>query len=329
MTLSEFKIALSEKQQALAVYADMLCVRLCEEAVRREYPKDQIRTPVHLCNGTEAIAAGTLRTLPAGSSVYGTYRNHGLYVIQTGDIDGFFAEMFGKGTGVAKGKSGSMHLANPERGLMFTSAVVATTIPLAAGTALARQYRGEDALTAVYFGDGAMEEGAFWETLNFACLKKLRLLFICEDNQLAIHTHARDRQGFKSVPEALCGFPVAVESGSGCHPRDVMALTRKALGRMRAQGGPGFLHLMYHRQLEHVGVHEDYAAGYRETPVEADRCRTDPILQAEEWLRELGASAAELAAVRSEAECQVESSVARAQRDDFPHARELHTDVYA
>lgn len=319
----------AKRAEALALYRRLLLARLAEEAVRREYPKDQIKTPVHLGIGQEAIAVGVCHVLPRGSRLFGTYRNHPLYLAVTEDTDGFFAELYGKAAGVAKGKAGSMHLAAPDHGLMATSAVVGTTIPLAVGAAFANAYRQTPGIVAAFFGDGAVEEGVFWESLNFACLKRLRVLFVCEDNDLAIHTPASARQGFRSIPEAIRGFRCHAASGDGTDLPMVIALARQMLRRMAEDPQPGFLHLTYFRFLEHVGIHEDFQAGYRPVPTPEEVSRRDPVCRFEARLQGQGVTPAALAVVRAEVEQQIARSIRRAEDAPYPPLEELGQDVFA
>ena len=141
------------KDEALSLYRKLILARRAEEKIREEYFNDDMKTPVHLGIGQEAIPVGVCHCLAAGTKTFGTYRNHALYLAITGDTDGFFAELYGKATGPAKGKAGSMHLSAPELGLMATSAVVGSTIPLAVGAALANTYCKSGDLVAVFFGD--------------------------------------------------------------------------------------------------------------------------------------------------------------------------------
>jgi len=314
---------------ALGLYRQLLLARLAEEAIRREYANNAMKTPVHLGIGQEAIVVGVCHVLPPGSKAFGTYRNHPLYLTVTQDTNGFFAELFGKASGVAKGKAGSMHLASPEHGLMATSAVVGTTIPLAVGAALAHAYRRSDAVVAAFFGDGAMEEGVFWESLNFACLRRLRVLFVCEDNDLAIHTPGRQRQGFRSIPEAVRGFNCHVASGDGTDVPTVIELTRQIQQRMADDPKPGFLHLTYFRFLEHVGVSEDFHAGYRAQPSPEEMGRLDPVARFERRLTSMGVASDELAAIRAAVAVQVNRSLQLAADAPFPPPAELSRDVFA
>lgn len=317
------------KPEVLSLYRKLLLVRGAEERIREEYLKDEIKTPVHLSIGQEAIPIGVCHCLPKGAKAFGTYRSHALYLAITDDTDGFFAELYGKVTGVGKGKAGSMHLSAPAKGLVATSAVVGTTIPLAVGAALANTYRQSDDLLVSFFGDGAVEEGVFWESLNFACLRRLRILFVCEDNGLAIHTPSKQRQGFRSIPKAVQGFECHVLSSDGSDLTRVITSTRRMLQLMDDELKPGFLHFTYFRFLEHVGIAEDFDAGYRPRPTAKEIERLDPVLRFEKVLAQSECSPSELTAVRAAVDEQIDRSVQAAQQAVFPPSSELHTDVLA
>lgn len=317
------------KAQGLELYRRLLLARRCEEVIRREYAQDEMKTPVHLGVGEEAIPVGVVSSVPAGTTFYGTYRNHALYLTVTDDAEGFFAELYGKSSGASKGKAGSMHLACPAKGLLATSAVVGTTLPVAVGSALAHQYRNEAGLVVVFFGDGALEEGVFWESLNFAALRRLNLLFVCEDNGLAIHTPSVQRAGYRSVAEAVCGFGVHFASGDGADLVEVIAQTRGVLARMKQVSKPGFLHLTYYRFLEHVGVNEDFDAGYRRRPTPEEMEHFDPVTRFENRLREIDCPAEALQAVRERIDQRIERAVRQARAAPFAEASELWTDLWA
>lgn len=318
-----------EKGELLKLYRKLILARRAEEKIREEYLQDEMKTPVHLGIGGEAISVGVCHCLPEGSKTFGTYRNHALYLAVTDDTDGFFGELYGKATGPGKGKAGSMHLSLPDRGLMATSAVVGTTIPLAVGTALANAYRKSPEVVAAFFGDGALEEGVFWESLNFACLRRLRVLFVCEDNGLAIHAHASERRAFRSIREAVGAFASHVGGSDGSDVMEVVACTRRMLQLMDEDPKPGFLHFTYLRFLEHVGPREDFEVGYRPRPTPEELDRLDPVCRFEREIRRNGCSAHELAAIRAAVDAQIERSVRAAQQAPFPPPAELHTDVLA
>ncbi len=316
------------KQGWWDLYRKILLVRLCEEKICADYFKDQMKTPVHLGIGGEAISAGVHHCLPKGTKYFGTYRNHAIYLACTDDTDTFFAEMFGKVTGCAKGKAGSMHLSAPEHGLVATSAVVGTTIPLAVGSALAETMKGGDDLSVVFFGDGAMEEGVFYESLNFASLKNLPVLFVCEDNSLAIHTHRHDRTGWKSTRDLVSGFNCLYAEGDGTDLTDVAAKTQDLVKVMKEENRPGFLNLTYFRFLEHVGPQEDFKFGYRPKPDSAVE-RFDPLLKAEAFLKGIGFTEKDFVALREELVERIIKSVAAAEEAPYPGPAELYMDVWA
>lgn len=311
----------------VSLYRTLVLVRRAEEAIRTHYASDDMKTPVHLGIGGEAIAVGVCHCLPVKASTFGTYRNHALYLARTGDLDGFFAELFGKAAGAGKGKAGSMHLCRPERGLIATSAVVATTIPLAVGAAFANAYRKDSTPVAVFFGDGAVEEGVFWESVNFACLHRLGILFICEDNGLAIHTPASERKGYRSLIEVLQGFRCTVASADGSDVTTVVEVTHGILSRMKQDRQPGCLHLPYYRLLEHVGVQEDFSAGYRSRPSLDEWKEADPVERLRAELIALGYPSIELEAVQTAIDHDIAASVARARAAPYPPAEALYQDV--
>ena len=181
-----------------------------------------------------------------------------------GDLKKFFAELMGRNTGISKGKAGSMHLASPEHGLMGASAVVTSSVPHAVGAALASKIKGENKRVFVaVFGDGAMEQGVFFEALNFAALHKLRVIFLCEDNNLAVHTPVNERQSFnvKSLVESF-GLEYLIEI-QGFDPLRVYKATVNSIEKLEKDGKSVFLHVKTMRYKEHVGPGEDFGANYR------------------------------------------------------------------
>src|SRR5439155_4707591 len=181
------------------LYRSLYRIRRVEEEIARVYPTDRIKSPVHLSIGQEAVSVGICSALRADDVVFGTYRGHALYLAKGGDLKQMVAELYGKVTGCARGKGGSMHLVDAAHGVMGASAVVGTTIPHAVGYAYAMKLRGEDRIVVSFFGDGATDEGVFDESLNFAALKRLPILFVCENNSYAIHTHQVRRQAQANI----------------------------------------------------------------------------------------------------------------------------------
>lgn len=299
-------------------YRTMRLIREVEERIRRDYASDAMKTPVHLCVGAEAIPAAFCSVLEPEARLFGTYRNHGWYLARSGDLHGFFGELYGRTTGIAGGKAGSMHLAHPDSGLLLTSAVVATTIPLAVGAALAHQRLGRTTPVVVAFGDGAVEEGAFWESLNAACLWRLPLCFVCEDNDLAIHSRAAARQGFRSIIDAVSAFRCRTCDVAGDDVEAVTAVAEDALAHVRRGEGPVFVRCTWHRSLEHVGI-----------TLEAPAPERDPLPRAEAALRAAGISTAELDAIGAAISASIDAAVAAAVAAPLPSVDHLWTDVRA
>ena len=306
------------------IYRSLYRIRRVEEEIARVYPTDVIKSPVHLSIGQESVAVGVCEALRRDDAVFGSYRSHALYLAKGGDLRAMIAELYGKATGCASGKGGSMHMLDVAAGVFGTSAVVGTTIPHAVGYAYALRLRREPRVVLCMFGDGAADEGVFYESLNFAALKRLPVLFVCENNSYAIHTHQRLRQYVPDIcaRAASLGLPAErIEDG------DVLRIAGRATAAADAMRGgdtgPVFLECMTYRWKEHVGPGEDWNLGYRERA------------EAENWIR--GDQVARLAAaidpasrtqIEREVETEIADAFAFAERSPFPDPGALYTQVF-
>lgn len=305
------------------LYRALYRIRRLEEEIARVYPTDQIKSPVHLSIGQEAVSVGVCEALRPQDVVYGTYRGHALYLAKGGDMAAMVAELYGRASGCCGGKGGSMHLIAPEAGMMGTSAVVGTTIANAAGHAYALRYRRQDAIVACFFGDGATEEGVFAETLNFSVLKCLPILFICENNRYAIHTHQSRRQGRPAICERARAHGIPAERIDGNDVFGVVDKAREVTARVRVGEGPWFLEAMTYRWREHVGPGSDYHLGYR-TEAEAESwMAADPVRRLAEEI-----DASERARIEREVADEIADAFARAEAGAFPGPAELTRDVF-
>ncbi len=236
--------------------------------------------------------------------------------------------MYGRETGMAKGKAGSMHLTSPKDGMICTSAIVGTTIPVAVGAAFANREMKQDRVVAVFFGDGAIDEGVFWESLNSACGMRLPVLFVCEDNGFAVHIPKMQRHGYKSITEIVSRFDCQVFSSDSTDVEVIHTLTAQAIKAMREMNRPSFLHLKYYRYLEHVGVNEDFNQGYRDRKEYEAWHAKDPIdLQRKKLLK--SHLEEEVKRIEKAIDDQVVESVKRAEKAPFPRPEELYEDVLA
>ena len=312
----------------LNLYQRVYLIRTAEERICGLYPQDEIRTPVHLSIGEEAIAAGVCSGLRPEDQIFGTYRSHGIYLAKTGETDKFFAELFGKTNGLSKGKVGSMHLFAPEYGFLGTSSIVASIIPVAAGAAFANKIHKNKKIIAVFFGDGAVEEGAFWESLNVACLMKLPVLFVCEDNDLAVHTHKSLRQGYRSIVDIVAKFNCNIFKKETTDVELIYKLTNQARKAIMESQKPSFLYLRYYRYKEHVGIYEDFHCGYRSRREFEKWRKKDPVNLQRKKLLKLGARNSDLRKIERKIDRQIDNSIICARNADFPDPRGICRDLY-
>lgn len=306
------------------LFRTLYLVRRVEEEIVRVYPSDAIKSPVHLSIGQEAVAVGVCETLRPEDIVFGSYRGHAMYLAKGGDLRRMIAELYGKATGCARGKGGSMHLVDAAHGVMGTSAVVASTISNAVGYAYANRYLRRAAVVVSFFGDGATEEGAFYESLNFAALKRLPIVFVCENNGYAIHAPQSARQPLANICARAAVFGIPAERIEGNDVLRIRERVGRAVSALRAgRPGPSFFECMTYRWKEHVGPGEDFGPGFRPRKELAPWVRNDP-------LRRVGGliPAAARAAIEREVEAEIRDAFAFAERSPFPDAQELHSDVF-
>lgn len=255
-----------------------LRIRLVEERVIELYPSDKIQSPVHLSIGQEAVAVGACHSLEPTDLLFCSYRSHAFYLAKGGSLREMFAELYGKVTGCGRGKAGSMHLAAPEVGLMGASAVVASTIPHAVGAALAAKRLKQDQVTVAAFGDGATDEGVYHESLNFAALHSLPVIFLCENNGLAVHSKLSARQSYRIIEHAR-SYGIQVSHVSDGHEFMKVHETFAAIvAHVRQRRSPHFLEVRTYRYREHVGIGEDYEAGYRSREEQESWKSKDPLI---------------------------------------------------
>ncbi len=308
----------------LRLYRSLKRIRRVEEEVAKVYPTDVIKSPVHLSIGQEAAAVGVCEALQPNDVVSGTYRGHAVYLAKGGDLKAMIAELYGKASGCAAGKGGSMHMIDIAHNVLGTSAVVGTTVPIAAGHAWAQKQSRSGRVVVAFFGDGATEEGSFSETLNFAALHKLPILFVCENNFYAIHTPLDKRWATRELCERVgtYGIPTAkIEDGD---VDSIYTAAAAAIAAIRRGEGPAFIEIHAYRWREHVGPAEDFGAGYRSTaeaepwraqdPVERVGARLDPAQRHE---------------IDQAIEQEIAEAFAFAEGSPFPAIEELYANVYA
>jgi pyruvate dehydrogenase E1 component alpha subunit len=306
------------------VYRSLRLIRRTEEEIARLYPSDRIKSPVHLSIGQESVSVGVCDALAPDDMMSATYRGHAAYLAKGGDLGRMMAELYGKGTGGAGGKAGSMHLVDMAAGVIGMSAVVGTTIPIAAGFAFAMKREGRERITACFFGDGATEEGVFSETLNFAALHKLPILFVCENNGFAIHSPLSNRWATEALRERVATYGIPTQEVADA---DVFAIRRAAdtaIQAIRAGGGPQFLECKTYRWREHVGPGEDYDDDYRTRDDLAPWQENDSVAITGNMLDDAGREA-----IDQDIEGKIARAVEFAEQSPWPEPEELFSNVYA
>lgn len=266
------------------LYEVALRLRIVDETLASIYHLQEMRSPTHFGLGQEAIAAGVCQALKKQDSLYSTYRSHGWYLAKGGNLERMVCELYGRSTGCSSGWGGSMHLIDLQAGFEGTTALVGGAIPHAVGAAFSFVYQKKDAIAVSVFGDAATEEGIFQESVMFAALRKLPIVFICENNGLAVNTPIHLRQ--PNVPihrrVEVLGIPSLLVDGNDAFA--VYNAARQAVARAREGGGPTFVECTTWRPIEHCGPDEDFHLGYRSAEeVEKWKSR-DPILLLESRL---------------------------------------------
>lgn len=306
------------------IYRGLRNIRRVEEEVARIYPTDKIKSPVHLSIGQEAAAVGVCDVLNPDDVVSGTYRGHAVYLAKGGSLSAMMAELFGKASGCAAGRGGSMHLVDMANFILGTSAVVGTTVPIAAGYAMALKREAKGRVVAAFFGDGATEEGSFYETLNFAALHRLPILFICENNFYAIHTPLSKRWASPDICARVESFGVHADKVESGDVFAIRAAAGKALESLREGRGPAFLEIHSYRFREHVGPNEDFSAGYRSSDEATIWRGRDQVARAAAFVPDT-----ERALIDRDIELAIKSAVEFAEASPFPDPSELQAHVYA
>jgi len=311
-----------------AVYRVMLRIRIAEETIAGLLENKEIGCPTHLYTGQEAIAAGVCAALEKDDYVWGGHRSHGHYLAKGGDLRAMMAELYGKVTGCAQGRGGSMHLLAREVGLLGTVPLVTATIPLAVGAALAFKMRGERRVSVSFFGDGATEEGHFHESMNIAALYCLPIIFVCENNFYSSHMHLLERRAADNIYKSgeVHAVPAAVLDGN-----DVIAVYGAAVAavqRARSGGGPTLLECRTYRWRGHVGPSLDMDVGVKRKDELKDWLPKDPVARARARLLEMGVEESELEETERQVNAEVDDGVLFARQSPYPDESDLTQNVF-
>jgi pyruvate dehydrogenase E1 component alpha subunit len=275
------------KQLLEDLYRMMVRIRICEESFVELILNGEVRCPCHLYTGQEAIAAGICASLSKKDYVFGNHRSHGHFLAKQCSMKELVAEIYCRETGCSRGRGGSMHLIDPERGMMGAAPIVAGTIALAMGAALASSIRRDKRVSVTFFGDGATGEGVLYECLNFAALQKLPMVFVCENNLYATHMPIGECRVKNNIYKV--GEPFGIESYEvdGNDVLKVYEIGKTAIEQCRKGNGPVFLECLTYRLRGHVGPDDNIQGAHTDIrPGEEIKewLHKDPIKQFEDYL---------------------------------------------
>ncbi|WP_448951169.1 thiamine pyrophosphate-dependent dehydrogenase E1 component subunit alpha [Labrys neptuniae] len=313
----------------LALYEQMLRLRLIEEAIAVRYAEQEMRCPTHLCIGQEAVPAGVSANLRPTDLVFSGHRSHGHYLAKGGNLKAMLAELYGRATGCAGGKGGSQHLIDLACGFMGSAPILASTISVGVGAAWAAKMDNEDRVAIVYFGDGATEEGTFHEALNFASVKRLPVVFVCENNLYSVHSSLDVRQPKRPIAALGSAHGMAADRGDGNDVEFVYRLAGEAVARARVGEGPTILEFETYRWLEHCGPSDDVGLGYRSKEELDSWKRRDPIMTYRTRLQAKGLLANVFeSALNQKIEQEIDAAFSFAKNSPFPPATALTSHIY-
>lgn len=311
-----------------ALFRSMMRIRVAEETIAELVDQKEIRCPTHLCIGQEAIAAGVSTALLRNDYVFGGHRSHGHYLAKGGDLRAFMAELFGKSTGCSRGRGGSMHLLAEEVGILGTVPLVAATIPIAVGSALASKLRKDLRVSVSFFGDGATEEGHFHEAINLAALHQLPVIFVCENNLYASHLHISERRAKDNIFEMVGAYGLPALALDGNDVAIVYSAAVNAIQCARNGGGPTLLECRTYRWRGHVGTATDIDVGLKRKDELRDWLLKDPLKRARADLLAQGVSDEALLGIEREIHAEIEDAVQFARASAYPSADQLLEHVF-
>ncbi len=318
-------------ENSLNLFRQMYRIRAVEEEIAHRYPQGKMRCPVHLSIGQESIPAVFAETISKRDFAVSTHRGHAHYLAKGGNLNAMIAEIYGKATGCAKGKGGSMHLIDLNVNFMGTSAIVGNSIPVGVGLALSAQLKGTDQISCIFLGDGAIEEGVFYESVNFAAVRKLPVLFICENNLYSVYSplSVRQPQG-RSIAKMVEAMGVEIATGSGSDVLASQQLMQQAVNKVRAGSGPYFLEFSTYRWREHCGHSFDNDIGYRTQEEFLEWQAKDPLLLLESSLSQAASNLSQqLDSIKAVVNLEVQAAFKFAETSEFPLQSEAYQDVYA
>ena len=308
------------------LYKSMLRIRMVEEEIASRYSEWKMRCPTHLSIGQEGVAAGIGMLLGDDDFVVSTHRSHAHYLGKGGNLNKLIAELYGKETGCSGGRGGSMHLIDESVGFKGSTAIVGNTIPIGVGLALSIQLNKGEQVSCIYFGDGSTEEGVFYESLNFAAVRGLPVLFICENNLYSVYSPLSVRQPQnRQIYEMVEALGIESNAGDGNNADDILRLGKEAIDKIRKTGRPQFLEYSTYRWREHCGPNYDNDIGYRSEDEFEVWKKKDPLL----FLKnQLGIADEENNKIEEKIKNEINDAFEFAESSGFPDKDTMYNYIY-
>jgi len=311
------------------LYRTMLKIRKVQRAIESEYPLDEMHTPVHLCIGQEAVAAGVCAGLKRKDFVYSNHRGHGHYIAKGGSLKSMIAELYGKEIGCSRGRGGSMHLIDTSVDLMGSSSIVGGGISIATGNALAIKMRKQKEVSVVFFGDGAVDEGVLYESVNFALLKKLPVIYVCENNLFAVCSSCSSRHSSDNIYKRFSGSGLTGHRANGNDVVETYTVAKKVIEKARALSQPAFLELKTYRWCGHSGGGPDTDLGYRTAGELKKQQELCPVKNFEDFLMKKNIlKKKNKEAIEKVIDKEIKNAFSFAKKSPFPKKKDLMKYLY-
>ncbi|MBD22686.1 MAG: acetoin dehydrogenase [Alphaproteobacteria bacterium] len=305
-------------------------LRIVENTISEKYSEQEIRCPVHLSIGQEAVAVGICQNLKIKDQVYSTHRCHSHYLAKGGNLRSMICELYGKKSGCCGGRGGSMHLMDHSVGMMLSLPIVASVIPIAVGAAFSNKIKKRKNIVVVFFGDAAVEEGVFHESANFASLHNLPILFVCENNKYSCFTNIKERQPSEDLTRLAKCHKIESFKMNGNDVVQVFNRSKKIIKKIKQSSKPFFLQLDTYRYIEHCGPRSDDYLKYRDSKEIKRWLNDDPIENFIKYLKKTNQySEKEIENIKNRMKIKINQAFEFAKKDKFPEVSSLKKYVYA
>ena len=318
-------------KKKIQLYKGLLRIRFVEQTIAKKYSEQKMRCPVHLSIGQEAIAVGICDNLKKQDKVFTAHRSHAHYLAKGGSLKKMIAELYGKFSGCAKGKGGSMHLIDIDSGVLGAVPIVGSTIPIGTGAAWAEKLNNSKNIVVIFFGDGATEEGVFQESLDYAALRQLPILFVCENNRYSVYSSIEKRQSpNRSILRLAKSLGVDGFHLDGNNILKIYNKSKELIKKIKRKKKPFLLLLDTFRHLEHCGPNNDDILNYRPkkyTNTWFNRC---PVKRFENnLLKKKILTKKIIGKLNQNILAEIKKSFSFAERSKFPKKKELYKNIYA